>query len=101
MEDIKENKMNKEKETWLDRFIADYKQLKEQYNKLHKTIVQLEAGVRNITLPNCSLDLLKRQAKALGECLFVIEMRAEIACIDLETGKCYYREEGECNNFVL
>lgn len=101
MEDIKENKMNKEKETWLDRFVTEYKQLKERYNKLHKTIVQLEAGVRNITLLNCSLDLLKRQAKAMGEYLFVLEMRAELACIDLETGNCYMREEGECNNFVL
>lgn len=96
MEDIKENKMNKEKETWLDRFVTEYKQLKERYNKLHKTIVQLEAGVRNITLFNCSLDLLKRQAKAMDEYLFVLEMRAELACIDLETGNCYMREEGEC-----
>lgn len=92
MKDIKENKMNKEKETWQDRFVTEYKQLKERYNKLHKTIVQLEAGVCNFTLPNCSLDLLKRQAKAMGEYLFVLEMRAEIECLDLETGKCYNRE---------
>lgn len=84
--------MDKEKETWQDRFITEYKQLKERYNKLHKTIVQLEAGIHNIPLPNCSLDLLKRQAKAMGEYLFVLEMRAEIACIDLETGEIYKRE---------
>lgn len=27
MKDIKENKMNKEKETWQDRFVTEYKQL--------------------------------------------------------------------------
>ena len=81
-----------EKETWMDRFIVEYRQLKERYNKLHNTIVQLEAGVCDFTLPNCSLDLLKRQAKAMGEYLFVLEMRAEIACIDLETGEIYVRE---------
>lgn len=101
MKDIKKIKMAEEKETWVDRLVTEYKQLKERYNKLHKTIVQLEAGVRNITLLNCSLDLLKRQAKAMGEYLFVLEMRAELACIDLETGSCYMREEGEYNNYVL
>lgn len=92
MEEYKEIKIDKEKETWLDRFLVEYKQLKERYNKLHKTIVQLEAGACNITLPNCSLNLLKRQAKAMGEYLFVLEMRAEIACIDLEAGEYYVRE---------
>lgn len=87
----KEIEIDEEKETWIDRFVTEYKQLKERYNKLHKTIVQLEAGVRNITLFNCSLDLLKRQAKAMGEYLFVLEMRAELACIDLEIGKQYNR----------
>lgn len=33
-----------------------------------------------------------RQAKAMGEYLFVLEMRAEIACIDLEAGEYYVRE---------
>lgn len=89
--EIKEIETDEEKETWLDRFITEYKQLKERYSKLHKTIVKLEAGVCNFTLPNCSLDLLKRQAKAMGEYLFVLEMRAEIACINLETGKQYNR----------
>lgn len=100
-EEIKEIETDEEKETWQDRFVTEYKQLKERYNKLHKAIVQLEAGVRNITLLNCSLDLLKRQAKVMGEYLFVLEMRAELACIDLETDNCYMREEGEYNNCVL
>lgn len=80
-----------EKETWMDRFVSEYKQLKERYNKLHKIIVKIEAGTCDFE-PKCSLDLLKRQAKAMGEYLFVLEMRAEIECIDLETGECYDRE---------
>lgn len=80
-----------EKETWMDRFVSEYKQLKERYNKLHKIIVQLEAGTCDFE-PKCSLDLLKRQAKAMGEYLFVLEMRSEIECIDLETGEYYHRE---------
>lgn len=70
-------------ETWADRFRAEYGYVKRKYNNLHKMIVQYEAGTLDFT-PNCSLELLKRQAKAMGEYLYVLEIRAEIEGVELE-----------------
>lgn len=65
------------------RLQTEYKELKEKYNKLHKMIIKVEAGTANITL-NCNIDLLKRQAKVMGEYLYVLELRAEIEGICLD-----------------
>ncbi|MBE6421352.1 MAG: hypothetical protein E7027_04385 [Elusimicrobium sp.] len=68
---------------WKERLAKEYSQTKERYEKIHKTIVKLEAG----TCPfesSCSLDLLKRQAKAIGKYLFILEVRAEQAGIVLQ-----------------
>ena len=65
-----------------DRFKAEYYQTKIRYEKLHKMIVKYEAGTLDFT-PNCSLELLKRQASCMGQYLFTLEMRAEIEGIDL------------------
>jgi len=67
---------------WQMRFIEEYKTLKSRYDKLHRLIVKAEAGTLDFT-PACSLDLLKRQAKIMGEYLFVLEVRAEIEHISL------------------
>ena len=66
-----------------ERFKAEYEYVKRKYNNLHRMIVQYEAGTLDFT-PNCSLELLKRQAKAMGEYLYVLELRAEIEGIELE-----------------
>jgi len=63
--------------TWQMRLIEEYKTLKSRYDKLHRLIVKAEAGTLDFT-PACSLDLLKRQAKIMGEYLFVLEVRLEI-----------------------
>lgn len=65
-----------------DRFKAEYYQTKIRYEKLHKMIVKYEAGTLDFT-PNCSLELLKKQASYMGQYLFTLEMRAEIEGIDL------------------
>ena len=65
-----------------DRFKAEYYQLKERYEKLHKMIVRYEAGTLDFT-PNCSLELLKKQASCMGQYLYTLEMRAEIEDIEL------------------
>lgn len=62
---------------WKNRFRLEYHEVKARYIKLHNTIVKLEAGTCEFK-PNCSLDLLKRQAKVMGEYLFVLEIRAQI-----------------------
>ena len=64
------------------RFVKEYKELKERYGKLHKMIVKAEAETLDFE-PDCPLDLLKQQAKAMGEYLHILEIRAEIERIDI------------------
>lgn len=68
---------------WKERFVHEYKELEERYNKLHKTLIKYEAGTLDFT-PNCSLELLKEQKKYMGEYLRILEIRSEIEDIDLE-----------------
>lgn len=64
------------------RFIAEYLQTKIRYDKLHRMVVKYEAGTLDFT-PDCSLELLKKQANLMGQYLYVLEMRAEIEGIEL------------------
>ena len=68
---------------WKERFVQEYKELEERYNKLHRMVIKYEAGTLDFT-PNCSLGLLKEQEMYMGEYLRVLEIRAEIEDIDLE-----------------
>ena len=77
MNETDEKIMPVREETWQDRFKKEYAELKDRYNKLHKMIVKYEAGTLEFK-PNCSLELLKRQASLMGQYLYVLEMRAEI-----------------------
>jgi len=64
-----------------ERFKAEYYQTKIRYDKLHRMIVKYEAGTLEFE-PN-NIDLLKSQAKHMGEYLFLLETRAEIEKINL------------------
>ena len=64
------------------RFIAEYLQTEIRYDKLHRMGVRYEAGTLDFT-PDCSLELLKRQASLMGQYLYVLELRAEIEGIEL------------------
>ena len=68
---------------WKERFVQEYKELEERYNKLHKMLIKYEAGTLDFT-PNCPLELLKEQKKYMGEYLRILEIRSEIENIDLE-----------------
>ena len=68
---------------WKERFVQEYKELKERYNKLHRMLIKYEAGTLDFT-PNCSLELLKEQKKYMGEYLRILEIRSEIEDINLE-----------------
>ena len=68
---------------WKERFVQEYKELKERYNKLHRMVIKYEAGTLDFT-PNCSLELLKEQKMYMGEYLRILEIRSEIENIDLE-----------------
>ena len=70
-------------DNYKDRFRAEYYQTKERYQCLHLMIIKYEAGTLDFQ-PDCPLELLKRQAKAMGEYLYVLEMRAHLEEIDLK-----------------
>lgn len=75
---------------WLEKYEPDYKermkkeywQLKDRYNKLHRMCVRYEAGTLDFT-PDCSLELLKKQNRAMGNYLRCLEIRAEVEHIKL------------------
>lgn len=62
---------------WQGRMAKEYRFVKDKYDKLHAMLNKYEAGTLDFT-PNCSLELLKRQQRAMGEYLNVLEIRAEI-----------------------
>lgn len=65
-----------------ERFKAEYYQTKIRYDKLHKMIVTYEAGKLPFT-PKCTVETLKEQAKAMGQYLYMLEIRAVIEEIQL------------------
>lgn len=64
-----------------DRFIAEYRQTKIRYDKLHKMLVRYDAGTLNFEPTNISL--LREQAAAMGRYLYILETRAEIEKINI------------------
>ena len=65
-----------------NRMKAEYLQTKIRYDKLHKMIVKYESNTLDFE-PSCSLELLKKQARAMGQYLYYLECRAEIEGIEL------------------
>ncbi len=65
-----------------NRFIAEYRQTKIRYEKLHAMLVKADAGKLDFT-PSCPLDLLRKQAQKMGEYLYCLEVRAVIEDINL------------------
>ena len=64
------------------RMKAEYKELKDRYDKLHKMLVKYDAGKLEFT-PTCPIELLKEQAAVMGRYLYILEMRAIIEGVDL------------------
>lgn len=64
------------------RFIAEYYQLKIRHEKLHKMIVEYEAGTLKF-IPSCPVELLKEQKLYMEKYLHCLEARAEIEGIEL------------------
>lgn len=69
-------------EDYKERFLAEYYQLKIRYQKLHRMLIQYEAGTLSFT-PTCSRELLMEQAMYMGNYLRCLEVRAEIEKIEL------------------
>lgn len=70
-------------ETYKERVIGEYWFVKTKYERLHKMIIKREAGKLDFT-PNCSMEQWKAQAKAMGEYLHQLEIKAAIEDIDLD-----------------
>ena len=64
------------------RFVAEYCDLEDKYQKLHKMLVKYDAGKLEFT-PTCPIDLLRKQASIMGQYLYVLETRAQIEDIKL------------------
>lgn len=66
-----------------ERFVNEYRELKERYEKLHKMLVKHDAGTLDFK-PTCPVDLLREQKRYMGEYLRILEIRAEIEQINLD-----------------
>ena len=65
-----------------ERFIAEYWQLKNRYDKLHSLVVKYDANKLSYK-PMCPIDLLKNQLSHMGAYLYCLEVRAHIEGIIL------------------
>ena len=66
------------------RMVKEYKELKDKYDKLHAMLVKYDAGTLDFT-PTCPIDLLRKQASVMGQYLYILETRAVIENVDLNT----------------
>lgn len=80
--ELKDTILMMQSEDYKERFKAEYYQTKIRYEKLHKMIVKYEASKLEFT-PSCSIDLLKKQAAAMGQYLYTLEVRAAVEDIEL------------------
>ena len=68
---------NVEHKDWKMDLLEEYTETKSRYNKLHDAIVKREAGVLEFE-PKETIDIWKRQASAMGNYLYVLEIRMVI-----------------------
>lgn len=75
-------------EPYKERFIKEYQETKERYEKLKKMVtkydVKVSFGIDKLGFePTCSISLLEQQVLAMGQYLKILEMRAVIEDIEL------------------
>lgn len=71
--------MNKD---WILRFITEYRETKERYEKLKFMLYKYKNGLLDFK-PNCSYELLREQQRVMGEYLSILEERSVIEHINL------------------
>ena len=69
-------------ETWQERMKREYCETKERYEKLHRMVTKLEAGVLEFT-PQSSIELLRQQKRHMGEYLHDLEIRGYVEGVEL------------------
>lgn len=82
MKDLKDTIDLMNSEHYENRFLAEYRQTKIRYERLHRMIIKYRAGTLDFK-PKCSVELLEAQAAAMGNYLKVLEIRAEKEGIDV------------------
>ncbi|HEM5975753.1 TPA: hypothetical protein U2B24_000692 [Streptococcus suis] len=65
-----------------ERFVNEYRELKEKRDKLHDMNVKYEAGQLDF-VPDCPLELLQRQEHVMNQYLAILEVRALIENVTL------------------
>lgn len=85
VKDWNENNEQKsiERNSYKDRFITEYKELKSRLDKLHKIIIKYKAETLDFE-PDCPIELLEDQEYYMSDYLKVLEIRAEIEKINLD-----------------
>lgn len=69
---------------YVNEFIKTYNTIKNEYKKLEKIVIKMEAGVLDENLsPKCDKRYLIEQKRYLGEALRIMQIRSEIEKIDL------------------
>lgn len=67
---------------WQKRFMKEYHELRDRFQKLDVMIGKYEKGQLEFE-PKCPIDLLKRQRSVMWEYLSILEQRARIEEIKL------------------
>lgn len=65
-----------------ERARGEYYFVLDKYEKLHRMIIKRDAGKLDFK-PNCPMEQWKAQAKAMGEYLYQLEVKAEIEGVEL------------------
>ena len=65
-----------------ERFIIEYKELKERFLKLENILVKYDADKLEFQ-PSCDISILRSQYEIMRKYLYILEVRATIEEIDL------------------
>ena len=65
------------------RFINEYVELKDRYNKLHKMLIKYDAGKLEFT-PTCPINILREQEFTMLKYLNILETRAIIEDVEFK-----------------
>ncbi|MCR5493064.1 MAG: hypothetical protein K6F12_05295 [Streptococcus sp.] len=72
-------------EAYKERMVNEYNELKERYTKLGDLLFAYMDDELDFE-PNCPIDLLEKQWCTMSKYLYILEQRAEIENIDLNSG---------------
>lgn len=65
------------------RFVNEYVELKDRYNKLHKMLIKYDAGRLEFT-PTCPINILREQESTMLKYLHILETRAIIEGVEFK-----------------